>query len=188
MAKNHTTFKDYKEALKWIGAILAVMVLYAVSMVIYERTLVEWWEPLGMALLAALGLWFPLRSRLTRLWKGTSVYGILLGHMVFMTGAALLLILGLNIGLADDATLHSEQVTVESREMETHYHSQRVGRGRYRRGNPYYKYILHVRFENGREKDLEVSLQRYNRCRTGSTLSLNLERGLWGWPVVTTRL
>lgn len=188
MAKNRTTFKDYKEALKWTGAILAVMALYAISMVIYERTLVEWWEPLGVALVIALGLWFLLRSRWTRLWSDTSVYVVLLGHMIIMTGAALLLVLGLNIGLADDSTQHSEQVTVESRERETHYHSQRVGRGRYRRGNPYYKYILHVRFENGREKDLEVSLQRYNRTRTGSTLSLNLETGLWGWPVVTTRL
>ena len=61
-----------------------------------------------------------------------------------------------------------------------------MGRNRYRRGNPYYKYILRVRFDNGRLKEIEVPLKRYNRTRTGGKMTLDLETGLWGYPVITT--
>lgn len=188
MAKKGTTFKDVRNTLGWMGAILAVMVLYGFSAAIYGHTLVEWWEPLGLALVLALGAWFLLRRCWIRVWSSVNVYLVLLGHMVVMTGAMLFLVLGLNYWCADDSTLHKEQVTVEKRLREKHYHSQRVGRNRYRRGNPYYKYYLNVRFENGRQKNIEVQLTRYNRTRTGSKIALDLESGLFGYPIITTRL
>lgn len=186
MDKN-TTFKSKKEAILWIGAILIVILAYVFSLALYGRTLADWWEPLGLALGVSLVVWMAVRGWLIRLWQGTSVYLILLGHMVFMTGVALSVILGLNMWYADGETIHQEQVTVESRYRETHYHSQRVGR-RYRQGAPYYTYFLRVKFENGRRKDIEVSLQRYNRTRIGSEITLELETGLLGYPVITSRL
>lgn len=186
MTKSKTTFKDIKNALKWMGAILSVMLFYGFSMALYGHTLVEWWEPLGIALTAVLVIWFLLRGFWGKVWRGVNPYVALLGHMVVMTGVVLFLILGLNFWFADDTTLHTEEVTVEERLQEKHYHTKRVGRNRYRRGNPYYKYILRVRFDNGRLKEIEVPLKRYNRTRTGGKMTLDLETGLWGYPVITT--
>ncbi|MDE5635164.1 MAG: hypothetical protein K2I52_02510, partial [Muribaculaceae bacterium] len=46
-------------------------------------------------------------------------------------------IMALNYHLADAGTLHSEQVTVESRHTETRYRKRRVGRRYVGQGTPY---------------------------------------------------
>ena len=109
MTKSKTTFKDIKNALKWMGAILSVMLFYGFSMALYGHTLVEWWEPLGIALTAVLVIWFLLRGFWGKVWRGVNPYVALLGHMVVMTGVVLFLILGLNFWFADDTTLHTEE-------------------------------------------------------------------------------
>lgn len=55
-------------------------------------------------------------------------------------------------------------------------------------GEPYYVYDLNLRFSDGRTKSIRVDAARYNRTRTGATLTLPMERGLLGWPVITRSL
>lgn len=55
-------------------------------------------------------------------------------------------------------------------------------------GEPYYVYDLNLRFSDGRTKSIRVEAAQYNRTRTGATLTLPMERGLLGWPVITRSL
>lgn len=188
MSVKMESWKDFRNTMKWVFSLMGTVVLYAISVALYRQTLVEWWEPLGLALAVSLFSWMLLRKYWIRLWKDVNAYLLLAGHFIVMTGVALLLVLGINKWGADDSTLHPEQVTVEKRMRETHHHTQRVGRRHYRQGTPYYKYFFLVRFENGRQKNIEVSLKRYNRTRTGSTLTLELEKGFFGYPIIATKL
>ena len=186
--KKNSWFGNIRNSLCWGGGILAVFVLYVFAALLYGRTIVEWWRPVAIALLSALILWFLLRGCWSRVWTHTGRIWLFAGHMVAAAGVALFLLLGLNYWCLDEATVHSEQVTVESRFRKIHHHTQRAGRRTYRQGSPYYTYHLRVRFANGREKDLEVSLQRYNRTRTGSEMTLDLGTGCLGYPVITGRI
>lgn len=185
MDNKKSTSRNYIEALKWCGGILILMLLYASILVLFDLTIVDWWRPVAVAALAALISWSTMRRWWKRIWRNTSVWILLLAHIVIAGGVALLLILGLNAWCADDTTLHSEQVTVTERIRETHHHTQRAGRRHYRQGSPYYKYYLMVEFSDGRQKKMEVSMNRYNHTRTGAEITLNLKKGLFGYPVIS---
>lgn len=174
-----------KEVLGWCGGILLLMTVYALILLLYDRTLVEWWRPTLIAIILAGALWFVCGNWWKRIWSHTGVWILAVGHFISMTGLMLLLVLAINKWGADHSTIHTEQVTVAERVRETHYHTQRVGRRHYRQGTPYYKYYLMLEFHDGRKKKYEVSLSRYNHTRTGSEMTLEMETGLLGYPVIT---
>lgn len=186
-SKTKSKTGSLREVLGWCAGILLLMTVYALTLLLYDQTLVEWWRPTLIALILAGAMWFVCRSWWQRIWSKTGVWILAVGHFIAMTGVMLLLILGINKWGADHSTLHAEQVTVVERVRETHYRTQRVGRRHYRQGSPYYKYFLMLEFSDGRLKKYEVSLSRYNHTRTGSEMTLNLETGLLGYPVITRR-
>lgn len=55
-------------------------------------------------------------------------------------------------------------------------------------GEPYYVYDLNLQFADGRTKSIRVEAAQYNRTRTGATLTLLMEKGLLGWPVIMRSL
>ena len=87
----------------------------------------------------------------------------ILCHVVAATGLFMAIILGVNYFgrySSDTITVRAEVVKVYS---ETRYHSKRVARNRYIRGNPYQVYFMDVRLPDGRVRQRSISLKRYNR-------------------------
>lgn len=164
--------------------VVAILVAYGCAFCIYRDTIVEWHTPWGAALVLALLVWFPLRGFYARVFPDYHVLLRLLGHLLGATGVWLLIVLGVNSWFADDSSLHTEQATVVGHYREKHYRSQRVGRRTYRRGNPYYEYIVRLQFPAGREKDFTLTLQKYNRLRNGMTIDVPVKKGLLGFPVI----
>lgn len=160
--------------------VFAVFVVCGIGTAFYDRALIGWWVvpsvSLAFALLLSLTLW--------RLWPG------LTGSRRFVWNYCLsVAVIGscfyLGIFLANDLATSSREVQVKKCRIERkyttrHYHSRRVGRGRYTRGEAYYRYHVDVRLPDGMEKDFTVTLDRYNRVRQGSEVSLPLRRGLFG--------
>jgi hypothetical protein len=162
--------------LVWLGCI-------GIGMVLYERTLVSWWLPLGLSgvLAAVSGI------VCERFWRGvtTSRSPILnfICNQVFAMAVFSALILGVNYWLASASSAHSERVTIERKYTEKRYHSQRVGKHSYRRGAPYYVYYAEVALSDGRKKELSLPKSQYNRLRTGSGYDIQMKKGAFGLPV-----
>lgn len=116
------------------------------------------------------------------------VWGPLAAHFAAIILVGSTLLLSANYFCADDSTIHREDATVVSKETHKRHHSRRVGRRRYTTGEPYYVYDLNLRFSDGRTKSIRVEAAQYNRTRTGATLTLLMEKGLLGWPVIMRSL
>ncbi len=180
-------WNEVKGTLAIMGAVFALMVAGGAVAFFYGRTLVEWWLPLTISLCAALLLWVLLKEKWARRWPDTYGWLRCALHFLYATVLSGALLLGVNFAAADDATLHDEPVEVLRKYRTKHHRSRRVGRNRYAKGEPYYKYKFDARFADGRVKTLEVPLKRYNTLRQGSTIGLPLETGLFGWPVIESR-
>lgn len=177
-----------KGLIQHIALGLTAIALGFTAVIIYANTLVEWWIPLSITAVAAAALWMPLKG-VWRKWLQTeSGWTPPVTHFAAFILGGCALLLALNYFGADDSTIHREEATVVSKTSHKRHHSRRVGRRRYTTGEPYYVYDLNLRFSDGRTKSIRVEAAQYNRTRTGATLTLQMERGLLGWPVITRSL
>lgn len=166
-----------------IVIILAVC-LYGGAVALYGMTSVEWALPCAVGLfMAALTLKPMLGAWKWMLESGSAIFAGI-AHMLAMTGVFAFLFLGINFWLADDATLHRERVELLGRDREKRHHSRRVGRHRYVRGDAYYVYHMTVRLPDGREKRIDVPLSYYNTLVRKDSVTLTLESGGLGMPVI----
>jgi len=162
---------------------ITVIVLIGGIMYYYGRTSVEWALPLAVGLfLSALTLKPMLSFWKWLLESGPYFAGIV--HLAAMAIVFAFLFLGINFWMADDTTLHEERVELIDRGREKRYHSRRVGRHRYVKGNAYYVYHMTVRLPDGREKRLDVPLSYYNTLARKDSVTLILESGGLGMPVI----
>ena len=168
----------------WTIVIIAVIVAYLWAMMIYRDTIVEWHTPWSIALVLSLLSWFPLRGLYGRVLLDYHFILLLLIHFAWATGVWLLLVLGINSWCADKSSFHIEQATVVGHFREKHYHTQRVTRKVYRRGQPYYEYIVRLQFPAGKEKDFTLPLEKYKRLRNGMAIDMPVFRGFFGFPVI----
>lgn len=151
---------------------------------IYGMTLINPWFPgvIAVMIAAASG------TTLWKIWRYVTsndrFWVNYLCHLIFTTSLCLFLFYFLNFISPRKGSLHTEAVTVERLYSETHYHSKRVSRRVYTRGAPYKLYYAEVRFADGATKPLSVKLQQFNRLHKGDTIRLNLEKGLFGFPLV----
>lgn len=160
----------------------------AMAVFLYANTLVEWWVPASITAMAAAALWMPLKGAWREWLQTESGWTPAVTHFAAFILGGCTLLLALNYFGADSSTIHREEVTVVSKETHKRHHSRRVGRRRYTTGEPYYVYDLNLQFADGRTKSLRVEAARYRRTRTGATLTLPMEKGLLGWPVIMRSL
>lgn len=165
------------------GILVAGVVLLAISVNLYGKTIVEPWLPyglagvVGVASIAVSGLWSGLTG--TSRWWPNALYGFAVVGMV-----SAFAIIGGNYYMADESTSHPEAVEVVAKYREKHYKSRRVSRRVYTRGAPYWTYHVTVEFADGRQKSIEVPKKRYGNIKMGSVRELALQKGLFGMPVV----
>lgn len=166
----------------WV--ILAVVLMFFVASVgLLGNTLVSAWIPYSVAALfgvAALPLsrrmeWFTSSSRF---W----VNGIC-GFFI-ASGVASFIIIGGNYIFPSESTAHREEVTVSKKYRQEHHRSRRVGRRYVANGAPYYTYHALVEMADGTEKSLELTYEMYNEMKTGSVREIEIERGLFGMPII----
>lgn len=186
---NNTDSEDKKTGKTGRTVLFVILIFIAIglwggAMALYGRTSVEWMLPLAVGLFMSALTVRPM----ARMWKWLLESGssLLAGtvHILAMTGVFAFIFLGANYWLADDSTLHEERVALLGRDREKHYHTRRVGRHRYVRGNPYYVYYITVRLPDGREKRMQTSLGFYNSLTRKDSVTLEMESGGLGMPVI----
>ena len=163
--------------------VLLAMIAWGIGYAIYGETLIDWWEPLSMALILAIATLFLYKNWQ---WLTRSNSKILNGicHLFHVSALCYFLILGGNFILADPSSTREEKVTVLSKDIETHKQTRRVGNHRYVPAGERKEYYLQVIFENGTRKKLPVSLSTYNKTRTNATRTLTLEKGFFGYTII----
>lgn len=179
-----TTFKEALRvvALGFIGALCISML--GLSMVFYRDTLMPWWVPVGTGLAVGLLSGIPLHDKWSRLTATSSRWLNYLCHVAVATSVWIFAVIGGNYLFADATTAHQERVVVEDKTRETHHKTRRVSRRVYTQGAPYYVYVLTVRFDDGRTKDMTVKQKKYSRTHIGDTLTVHMQQGLFGYPVM----
>lgn len=173
-----------KETIKYVLAAFLIFAIGGAAWYFFSKTLTDWWIPLIAAVVTAAisGIW------LWKLWPSVScTNGRTANYICHLAGGTLLfsfLILGGNYIFADSSSAHSVKAVVQNKYSEKHYHQRRVRKGVYVNGSPYYEYKIVLQMPDGRKKTRTVTLSRYNRIRTGSTIRLEVARGLFGMPVI----
>ncbi len=183
MANNSSTGDKFRTALLVIIGFI-VIILAGGCMSLYQRTLIDWWWPVGITALLALMSAAAMYPRWRRLTGTDSKILNFICHTVVSFTLILFAFFAVNYFFADDTTIHPEQVTVERKYREKRNRTRRVGRRSYTTGEVYYEYYMEIRFSNGRIKSVPVPRERYSRIRTGSTLTFHVEMGNLGVPVI----
>lgn len=159
-----------------------------ISSVIYKDTLIDWWKPVALALIIALGsgkfMW-KMWSKLIDTDKAWINYCI---HVITATSilVGIFYIGNYFIGINDKVSYQEAIITRIYREQ--HYKTRRISRRVYGRGAPYWVYKADLELANGESKDLRITKKRYDVLSKGDTLGLAIRAGGFGVPVIDTDL
>lgn len=104
--------------------------------------------------------------------------------IVFLTGLFSGAFFALNFCFSAHSTSNVEKAEVVRKYKETRYRTKRISRNRYTRGERYYEYYIDCRYSNGSVKPRLITIERFNRVRTGDSITVNIEKGLFGFPVI----
>lgn len=155
------------------------------GMVIYGHTLVAWWQPVAAAALTAL-LTLPAGAARWHIVTGTTGRAAnALFHLCAVGAVAYFALLAGNYATADKASAVEKKAMVTRKYRKQHTRYRRTGRHRARPDGTYDTFHLTVTFEGGgREKELTVTRQEYNRVRTGAARTFIVQKGGLGFAVI----
>lgn len=164
--------------------VAAVIICYGLAFVMWRNALVEWWIPSVICIVSALVSGVMIHRHWSVLTGSDSRLLNYICHVVAAVGLFAVLFFAINSFFADRSSLHTERVGVSAKYTEEGYHTRRVGRHYTRRGEKYTNYYIELVFADGRTKRVSVDNRRYNRTRNGDSLSVELEQGALGIPVI----
>ncbi|WP_289735829.1 hypothetical protein [Paramuribaculum intestinale] len=165
--------------------IVAGVVSWGIGTALAAQTLSPRWIALTAAAILALTS-LPLTLREKDGARRSTTQRILRGllHLFVAGGVGYLAILGINRLGATEAKSETVIGEVTARMRHRHTRTRRVGRGRYVPDGHYYTYGAVVTLPDGRKTEQHLSLEEYNRTRTGTKREVTVSRGWLGMPVV----
>lgn len=177
---------------KWHVAAAVIVGLLSITaaggaMAIYQNTIVRWWIP-GIWAFSGASVMLPLFIHKWKFITGRDSRWLNIPvHYVVFTSVLWFAVLFVNHQFRVRDTEHEEKVTIVQKYIRSHTRYRRLTRGRMVPSGNYNTHHVTVRFDNGVEKPLEISLKVYNRTKKGSHATFHLEKGLFGYPVITSK-
>lgn len=168
-----------------IAIIIIVCVIMATAAwSLHERTLINPLLPAGcgLALGLATGLWMWKLSRY--ITDCSKMLPNMVCHTILFTILLTSLFYIINYTCADRDASYTENAAITAKHSSVHYHSRRVGRNRYTKGEPYNVYDIKIQFKDSTVRKLRVPLSKYNKYRNGAEIRLTMAKGLLGAPVI----
>ena len=169
-----------------ITVALTVIMLYGLSMALLSMTIVDLWKIAAISMGIAFATGISMFSKWHRLTHCRYKAINFLCHVVATTAISTAIILSANYFLRDEELTRTETAPVERIYTETRYHRKRISRKVYTRGEPYKVYFMEVRLPDGTSKNLQISLQSYNRLKAQKTRTtiLKMTPGALGMTIV----
>ncbi len=163
---------------------LIAIIAAAMAMALYGRTIVEWWKPACACLAAAFIIGFLLRGTFKWIigWKSSASCTLIATAVFFVIFNGVFYTV--NFYCSDSDSLTQLSVEVTDKYSEEHYRVKRVSRGRTTRGEKYMVYRAVIALPDGRTKVLDVPLDKYRNYRIGEKITLAVEDGALGAPVI----
>lgn len=182
MAKSEKMYKGKYIARCLLSAF--VVILYVGAIALTSNTLIDWWIPFAtsgaLAVLTGIYCW--------KMWRWFTTSGKFLWnyitHVLAFTGIIAAIFYIGNYAFADHSTAHSEKAGVEKVYYKVQYHTKRIRKNRYGRGEPYNVYYMKIRLENGMVKDIKIPHKKYMKTRKGDTVTIPIAKGCFGVPVI----
>lgn len=160
---------------------LGVVIAACWGHVLFERTLIPAWIPIGVAITLAM-VTLPLYRKWSILTTTTRQVVNLICHLCCIGSIGYMLFLTGNYYLRNkEASKEPVTVTV-NKHSETKEQRNRIGKHRYRT-NHVQRFYIEVTFANGLTKTLYVSSSIYHATRQGRR-TLYLEKGCFGFLVL----
>lgn len=88
---------------------------------------------------------------------------------------------------SDPSTAYEYKAPVVRKYSEVRTRSHKIGR-RGHREEKYTVYVIELEMRDGKIKKLETPLRKYNRVKTGSSLTLCMEDGFFRIPVIKRQM
>ncbi len=171
-------------AVAMIVVVAVTLILLGTASVLHDKTLVAWWIPVAVCAAIAVPCALGLQGIIGRLTQfGKRIWNVLTAWVVVFSSLIGLFYI-LNFYNTDAASVREYSAPVIRKYTQDRYHTRRVSRNRVVRGDKYRVYFITIELPDGRLKKIEVSLSQYNRIKTEKQLSLQLETGLFGVPVI----
>lgn len=164
--------------------IFIVIASYALAAVLHRDTLVDWWIPSVTALALAMVTGTILWRKWGKITDSDNFLFNYICHTIFFSGLFVSAIYGINRAFPRESTRHEIKAVVERKYAKTRHHRQRVSRNVYKQGTPYKVYYLSLQLPDGRTKELQVPLTRFNRTRSGSSIPLSMQQGFFGMTII----
>lgn len=169
-----------------ITVALTVVMLYGLAMALFSMTMVGLGKIASISIVIAFATGIPMSSKWHRLTLCRYKAINFLCHVVAATAMSAAIILSTNYFLRNEELTRSETAPVERIYNETRYHRKRISRKVYTRGEPYKVYFMEVRLPDDTLKNLQISLQSYNRLKAQKTRTtiLKMTPGALGMTIV----
>lgn len=164
--------------------LLAAFIMLGFGVAIYANSITQWWVPVIPAAMVALGTAPMIYFRWERFTDTGSKIANFLCHIFVFGSITYFLFLGVNYWCADPETKVVEQTEVIDKYQKQHTRYRRVSRNRRVPDGHYYTYHLLLRFNDGREKEIEVKFDTYRKTRNGGHRNVSLEKGFFGITVI----
>lgn len=172
-----------KVALMGVLSVVTVA-FFVVAVTLHRDTIVEWWKPLWISLVIATLPGLALGRLLEVGDMGLNRVACYCCGVVAMMSVVTGSFYMLNYFGADSDSLETVDAEVSRRYSEQHYQVRRVSRYATSRGRPYHVYYIGLDIPGKGEKVLQVTLERYNKIKKGASMSIDVESGLFGVPVM----
>lgn len=181
---NYSSKNIRRNILRGILIFLA-FTFYAIAATLHRDTFVEWWIPSAVALAPALATGAILWRKWWKITDSDSFLFNYICHTVFFCGLFVSAIYGINRAFPRESTRHEIEAVVERKYTKTRHNRQRVTRHVYKQGAPYKVYYLCIQLPDGRTKELQVTLTRFNHTRSGSSIPLSMQQGFFGMTIIS---
>ena len=167
-----------------IIVILVCIAGLGMASVIFGETLVEWWIPVVLCLSVSAAAAVPLGRRMKYLTTSSNRYVNFAAALVMVFSVVAGGLFTLNYYGSDRNSRSEVKAEVARKYRKTRHRSRRVSRRVYTQGEKYYVYYFELALPGGRRKELHVDTKQYHRTREGAVLTLEVEKGLFGVPVI----
>ena len=149
-----------------------------------EETIVNLWLFWGIILLISIGSGLILGRRWSKITKVSNFAVNLIVHVIVFALFLAAAVLIVNYSTADLATAAPEHVVVERKYTKTRYHTKRITRKTYVRGEPYEVYYIDLDIPQIGERAFQVPIKVYSSLSAGDTATVRLGQGILGLKVV----
>lgn len=178
-----------RQGSKWSKVVLVIVLLISFLLLgggiaIYANSLTSWWIPVIPAATVALGT----APMLSRKWERlTDIGNGIVNSLchIFVTGSlTYFAFLGVNYWGADRDSDVAERTEIVKKYRKSHTRYRRVSRRHHVPDGEYYTYHLLLRFDDGRDKEMEVPFDSYRKASVGGHRTLHVQDGLLGISVI----